>query len=444
MKPLKQPDIWFLLAIVVISIAGAVLLASADATDAESRRLSYDRHYWQAAFDSLSATCGVGLLTYDFGDDYTPRGRWILTALGVVGAMLFVAALAHAARRMQVADAQRRVPHPLLVVAAFLIVQAVAIGVYLLAMRFSESAGETTENIWRAAAALSSLGWATSEQQGAAAWPLALLAWIGALGWTVWLLLIPALTQRFVHIRATLAIFGAYVACLALAALMIAAFESPRGAAGRGAGAGANVSLSGEQFPARYTRGLVQAVAASTAGAPTEPLSERNVSDGTKITLALLLLSGGLGGSATGGLQLTLLLWALGGSAAALGWLGGRKLAPDVARWMHAGLACAILLALLAIAVAAGLLLIENATASAYQPPPTFADALLDASSIVAGGNLSSGLTDAVTGRNLTAGIGRSVSTYQYGIGLLMLAMLAGRLTPLAIVRRLTSTRQPH
>lgn len=438
MRHLKRPDLWFLLAIVAVTIAGAVLLARADATDAESRRLSYDRHYWQATFDSLSAACGVGMLTYDFHENYTPRGRWILTAIGVVGALLFLAAVTHAARRMQAADAQRRVPHPLLVVGFFLIVEVAALGVYVVAMRMSGSGGELPENLQHGVAALSSLGWASDSQQGVAAWPLALLAWIGAIGWPIWLLTIPALTRRFVHLRATLAILGAYVTFLLLAALLIATLETPRGTAPRPQSA--PTLMSGEQFSARFVRGLVQTVSASAAGMPTEPLEERSVSDGTKVTLALLMLGGGLGGSATGGLQLPLLLWALGGAAAALGWLGARKPAPDVARWMHAGLACAVLLLLIVLVVAGGLLLLENATASAYQPPPTFADALLDATSVVAGGNLSSGLTDAVTGRNLVAGLGRASSVYQYGLGLLMIAMLAGRLLPLAILRRVADS----
>ncbi|MBU0618391.1 MAG: hypothetical protein KKI02_11795, partial [Planctomycetes bacterium] len=84
---LKQPDLWFLLALLLVTALGAVALAHADATYSEARHLSYSRHYWQVAFDALSATCGVGLLTYGFQEDYTPLGCWILTTLGLSGAL---------------------------------------------------------------------------------------------------------------------------------------------------------------------------------------------------------------------------------------------------------------------------------------------------------------------------------------------------------------------
>ena len=182
---------------------------------------------------------------------------------------------------------------------------------------------------------------------------------------------------------------------------------------------------------------------------PTESLVGRDVSDGTKLTLSGLLLVGGLSGSATGGVQWILLVWALAGGAASLGWLGRGKAGPasptgpatGLARCMHAGLGCLSLMILLTLIVAVGLLLIENWSASSYQPPPSLADALLDASSVVAGGNLSSGLTEAVTGRNLISGVRQSANLYQYGMAWLMLAMLAGRVLPLVVLRRLADSR---
>jgi Trk-type K+ transport system membrane component len=451
---LKQPDLWFLAALLAITVIGAVLLARTGAVDADVRHLSYTRHYWQAVFDALSASCGVGLLTYGFQEDYTPLGRWILTMLGVAGALLFVGAVAHAARRMQPADTSPRVPHPLVVVSAFVVVQVVAGGVFLLATGLEH----VPENSWRAIAALSSLGWGSEvtfdrPETGPAAWPLALLAWIGALGWPVWLLAVAPLSRRFVRIRSTLAVLAGYTLILVLAALLICTFESPRGTAGRGSllhrrDAGAT-PLSAQPWPTRYARSLVQTAAASGAGMPTESLAGRDVSDGTKLTLSGLLLIGGLSGSATGGLQATLLLWALAGGAASLGWLRRGKTAPapsakpgpTFARWMHAGLACLVLMVVLTLVVAVGLLLIENWSASSYQPPPGLADALLDASSVVAGGNLSTGLTEAVTSRNLISGVRQSVNLYQYGMAWLMLAMLAGRMLPLVVLRRLGDTR---
>jgi Trk-type K+ transport system membrane component len=439
MRRLRQPDLWFLVTLLAVVIVGAALLAQSGAVRAETRRLSYFRHYWQAAFDASSAACGVGLLTYGFEGDYTPRGRWILTALGVAGATLFLAAVAHAIRRIQAGDAQVRVPHPLLAVGAFIIVQGVVLGVTLLARQLGQGEATTSETAWNAIAAFSSLGWAGGTRQGLEAWPLALLAWLGALGWPIWLLLVPPLSRRYVRWRAALAMFGTHAVILLLAALLISAFETPRGTIGRGA---PSDTLSGQPWQTRYARSLVQTVAACGAGMPTEALEESDVTAGTKVTLSAVLLVGGLGGSATGGVQWPLLLWALAGGAAALGRLGRPHPAPDFARWMHAGLACLVLLALLALLVALGLLLIENWTASRFQPPPTFADALLDACSVVAGGNLSSGLTETVTSRNLVSGIRQSANLYQYGMIWLTLAMLAGRMLPLVILRRLATAQR--
>lgn len=479
MKRLKQPDLWFLIVLVAVTAVGAVLLAQAGAIQPEARHLSYSRHYWQAAFDALSATCGVGLLTYGFYEDYTPLGRWILTALGVLGAVLFLAAATAVARRMRTTDTRSRMPHPLLIVSAFLVFQALALVIYRLVGLFVGEAGDASEIAWRAIAAFSSLGWASEPQLAGEtpalpAWSLALLAWLGALGWSVWLLILPPLAKRYGRARSALAVVGAYTATLLLTALLITAFESPRGVADQPAGGRSHIgapneTLSAQPWPTRYARSLVQTAAASGAGMPTVqsgashyPL--RDTTAGTKLTLSALLLAGGLGGSATGGVQWTLLLWTLAGAAAAVGWSSGkarkvevpagetptlprptRRLrsgqAPNRARWMHAGLACGFLLTSLAVIVALGLLLIENRTAARYQPPPTFADALLDACSVVAGGNLSSGLTDTVTGRNLLGGIRQSANLYQYGMTWLMLAMLAGRMLPLVVLCRLTDPR---
>jgi len=480
MRRLRRPDLWFLVTLLVVVVIGAGLLARADATDSDSRRLSYSRHHWQAAFDALSATCGVGLLTYGFQEDYTPRGRWILTALGVIGALLFVAAATHAMRRAQepvrrweservgksdrisaplghplpshlptCSHSHARVPHPVLAVSAFIIVQTLVLGIFLLASWIGEGTadrletGPTVETAWSAIAAFSSLGWASEIvgdrlETGPTAWPLALMAWLGALGWPVWLLIVPALSRRYVRVRATLALLGAYALMLLSAALLISAFESPRGAVGRG---GPSDDLSGQPWPTRYARSLVQTVAASGAGTPTESLEGADATPGTKVTLAALLLIGGLGGSTTGGVQCLVLLWAFGGAAAALGWSGRGDRNPEAARWMRAGLACVLLLALLAFVVAIGMLLLENWTASRYQPPPAFADAWLDACSLVAGGNLSTGLTDTVTGRNLLSGIRQSANLYQHGMIWLMLAMLAGRVLPLVVLSRLANDR---
>ena len=431
MRHLKQPELWFLAALLLLTTVGAVLLTHTRAIEPESRHLAYNRHHWQVAFDALSAGSGVGMLTYDFQDDYTTAGRWILTGLGVLGAALFIAAATHIARRIRPADTHSQVPHPLLAVGVFLLVQAVTVGIFLLAT-WQNGGGQ---NAWRAIAAACSLGWGMEPSTGGvSAWPVALLAWIGALGWPIWLLPFGPPAKRFIQLRSALTLLGGYTAFLLLAALLICMFESPRGTTGSG---GPSETLSSQNFETRYARSLIQVSAASGAGMPTEPLAERETGDGTKLALTALLLVGGLGGSATGGVQLALLLWALAGGLASIGWLGRGRIAPDVTRWMRAGLSGVLLMSMLILIIAVGLLLIENWTATRYQPPPSLADALLDAGSVVAGGNLTTGLTETVTGRNLVTGIHQSTSLYQYGMSWLMLAMLSGRILPLVIMRHL-------
>ena len=192
----------------------------------------------------------------------------------------------------------------------------------------------------------------------------------------------------------------------------------------------------------RFVAGVVRVAAASGAGMPTRALAERDASMGTKIVLAGTLLVGGLGCSATGGMQWMLALWAFAGVAAGVARVGRGPVAPDYARWMQAGMACALLLVVLAVVVALGLLFLENATASAYQPAPAFADAFLDSCSIVAGGNLRTGVIETVTGRNLISGLRQSNNLYQYGMSWLMLAMVAGRMIPLLVMRRLAETHE--
>lgn len=58
---------------------------------------------------------------------------------------------------------------------------------------------------------------------------------------------------------------------------------------------------------------------APCAGLPTEQLGDRGVSEGTKLVLCGVLLVGGLGGSAGGGLKWTLVLWALAAGGVLLG-----------------------------------------------------------------------------------------------------------------------------
>ena len=439
MRRLRRPDVWFILMLVILAGVGAYLLARPEATDPDSRHLSYWRHYWQAAFDSLSAACGVGLLTYDFLIDYTPRGRLLLTLIGLIGALLYVGAGTQAARRIQADDEAVRVPHPLAAVGVFLVVQGLFVGAYVLLQPLLSEPVEQATNAERALAAGASLGWASVSASAVDVHLLTVIAWIAALGWPVWLLLIPALARRFVPRRETVVLLTGYAIVLVLMGVLIAAFESPCGPVRQPT---TDAAVGTHTFSTRCVDGIERVAAAAGAGMPTRDLAERDASMGTKVILAGVLLLGGMGLSATGGVQWTLMLWALAGAFAGLVRTRRGPLAPDYARWMHAGLACVVLMILLAIVVALGLMFLENMTASAYQSAPVFADALLDSCSIAAGGNLSTGVVDTVTGRNLIRGMRQAASLYQYGMVWLMLAMIAGRMIPLMVMRRLADTHE--
>ena len=480
MSWLTRPHVWLALALLIVTGVGAVLLADPACTRVEEEFLQvyHTRHEWQAAFDALSATCGVGLLTYNFEEDYTPRGRWTLTALGVIGAVLYLLAATQALRRLatagtepgryigdktagtepgryvgdvasaprdagaripsrtsQATGAEHRPPHPVLVAAVFLAVLAVLLPLFWLAERAAGAEAGFSDAAWRASAAFASLGWTRDPQSGLDAWPVAVVAWIGALGWTTWVAVVPALRRRCVPVRGLCVLVGGYVCFLLIAAGLMCALESPR-AGRRGIERDAKV-LSGHPPPTRYAQSLVQTVCASGAGIPTEALSDRGVTEGTKMTLAAVVLVGGMAGAAGGGIKWPLLMAVLIAGVTALP--RGRRDSPEAlpSRLVRAGTVCLLSMLALASVVALGLLLIENHTASPYQPSPTFADTFLDASSAVGGANLSSGLTATVTSRNLITGMRQAANLYQYGMSWLMVAMLVGRVLPLFVLCRI-------
>jgi len=106
-----------------------------------------------------------------------------------------------------------------------------------------------------------------------------------------------------------------------------------------------------------------------------------------------------------------------------------------------AAVACVVALVSLVLVVALGLLVIEARTTTAFQSAPTLGDALLDATSAVAGGNLSSGLMATVTSANLSRGIHQSVDLYQYGLVWLLAAMFISRTLPVLILARCAAVR---
>jgi Trk-type K+ transport system membrane component len=309
--------------------------------------------------------------------------------------------------------------------------------------RILQTGARFPDTLWQAVSAFASLGWPpigpAAQQQNAL---YAAIGLVGALGWPVWLRLV----QRTVPWRALALTVVSYAAFLGLSAALITALEAPRQSGKTEAWAASAAGSSGGRLAdqpteTRYAHSLTQAVAASSAGLPTERLAQRGVRDATKVVLSGVVLVGGLGGSPGGGIKWPLLLWALAGGAALLGGRAGRALNEQTRRCVLAGVGVTSGVVLLAVVVAFGLLVIEAGLGSRWESPPTFADALLDASSAVGGANVSSGLLRALTSAHLSSGIRQKVDEYQYGMAWLMLAMFLGRVLPVLVVARVARLR---
>jgi hypothetical protein len=438
-----HPHLWLSLSLLVVSGVGAGLLTRPICVHLSERdRTAYGvRPIWQAGFDALSATCGVGLLTYDLNQDYTPTGRWVLAALGLTGAVLYLVAARQALGRF-LGSTESYLPPARLIVAAFLVLQVLAIVLFALVEPRLATGVAAADAVWNSIAVFASLGWLRETPLLRQSWLYAGVSLLVALGWSVWLLARPrhrrlaGVWMPGVGPSLTLRVLlGTYAAFLLLSAALIAGLEVPRGPMRQQASP--DQRLTGQDLSTRYARSLAQVVCAVGAGLPTEKLADRNVSEGTKLVLAGVVLVGGLGGSVGGGIKWPLLLWALAAGGLVLGRGPGRSGDELTRRCLLAGSACAATFMVLALVVALGLLLIEAHTGSPYQSAPTLADALLDASSAVGGANLSSGLTATVSNRNLSSGIRQSTDLYQYGMGWLMLAMLIGRIVPVLVLARL-------
>lgn len=467
MKWLARPELWLLVALLAVAGAGSHFLKQdAFVRLSERDRVAYgQRPVWQARFDALSATCGVGLLSYRLNEDYTPAGRWLLAGLGLVGAGLYLTAARQAAARLWAASGTR-LPSAWVVLAVFVIVQALAVVFVTIAQRVSGTGDSIADCTWNAIAAVSSLGWLSHRPDTGHAWIFAVAAFVGALGWPVWLLVrrerrgvVPVKATgapptgsavalgvepavgapgpcpaRAAEVSALITAVCGYAAFLLLGAALVTALEMPRGTRqGRVAG---DDRLSGQPAPARFARSLVQVACASGAGIPIEDTTDRSISEGTKFVLAGVVLVGGMGGSAGGGIRWPILLWALAAGSTLLG-RGSGRCRDGVARLCHlAGIAGVGTMVALVFVVAIGLLLIESWTGSAYQTAPTLADGLLDACSAVGGAGLTSGLTATVTSANLSSGIRQDVDLYQYGMAWLMAAMVIGRVLPVLVLGR--------
>lgn len=431
MRWLRRPDVWLPLVLIVSAALGGRLLSRQACVQLSERdRGSYGaRPGWQADCDALSAVCGCGLLTYDLDEDYTPLGRWVLLGLGVTGAICYLAAARQALGGLW-KRAGPALPPVWMVVVAYAAVQLLVISAVWIVEAATGTGTGWQDAAGRAVSAFSSLGWFRTPAERGATWVYAIVALLGALGWTVWLSIVPQERVRARH--PWLALLATYVAFLLTSAGVIAALETPRGTPRGRASTGTD--LAGQPPLQRFERGLVQATCAAAAGIATEEFESRGVSDGTKAVLAGTMLVGGFGGSPGGGVKWVVLAWVLGA-----GWLAGSGSGTDSnrgGRCARAATMCLFSLVGLTIVTALGLLVIEAHTASRFQTPPSFADALLDASSAVNGGALSSGLVATVTSANLSSGIRQSVDLYQYGMVWLMLAMFIGRIAPVLVLTR--------
>ena len=81
--------------------------------------------YWQYGFDALSAACGAGLRVGTAQDAYTESGRWLLTLVGVCGALLYMLMTWHALAQAGPSLTIWRAPGPGLVAGMFAGWQAV-------------------------------------------------------------------------------------------------------------------------------------------------------------------------------------------------------------------------------------------------------------------------------------------------------------------------------
>ncbi|NUQ51038.1 MAG: hypothetical protein HUU27_14105, partial [Phycisphaerae bacterium] len=215
MRTLLKPPIWLGLALPALAAAGTFVLARPECVPIEpdQYRWFWARHYWQCAFDALSAVCGAGLLTHDLEQHYTPVGRWTLWWLGQGGALLFVVAFAQALRGLSPPGGAVRSPAAWAAL-AFVVVQAIVVGLFGLVATFACPTGTFAESSYLAGAAFASLGVIPPVDDSGTAWMVAAAGLLGGLGWPVWLCVVPALAYRWIDRRRVLVLAAAYGAVL--------------------------------------------------------------------------------------------------------------------------------------------------------------------------------------------------------------------------------------
>lgn len=408
----------------LFTAGGAFLLSQTWATTTDPRdwQFFWARHYWQSAFDALSAVTGCGLMLHPAERPYTPAGRWVLAALSVAGAVAYVSAMLAAFRRNTPIANFRAMPGLVGAAGAFLALVALLTTATWLIGVLCGNAPAFRDAGLVLGPALVSFGWMPERPANGISWSIAASGLLISLGWTLWVLPIRSLRQRLLLSSGpTCLMLAGWLTFLALATLLIFLLESPRG--GREASGGD--TLAAQPAAHRLARAALQVAHTAGSGIQVERLAERAASDGTKMLLSAVMLAGGFPGSPIGGIGWPFICAMLLGSGT--GPAVDRKMRDIASRLV-------LVLPLLVALVAGGLLLIEQLTAAAYQLPPSFADAFLDATSAVAGGGLTTGVTAAVTSRNLSSGIQQKVDIYQYGMAWLMLAMLLGRILPVWIV----------
>lgn len=442
MHRLRRPAVWFPLALLLLAGAGAALLAQPACTPLTDRAAEYflGYEYARCGFDALSAACGAGLLTRELGRDYTPVGRWVLTGVGLAGALLWLTAVTQALRRMGASLTIWAAPPVSVVLSLFLAMQIVLAAGLAGLWRAIGAPGSLLDGLRIGVAAFTSSGLvepgAVAAGGGALVAAVAVFAWVSALGWPMWLFLIPALNRRHIQARHALVIAGTFTAWLLLLGALAFVLELPR------SGVAVHGNQPAAEARAGYGQRLAQVTTAAGAGIAVAPLHGGELRDGSKLALSAAVLVGSAGYAPGGGITWILLVWAL--VAVVFGGPPRGRQPPHFAPWLHAGLSSVVALGLLALGGAAGLLAIENLTGSRFEHPATLADALLEASSAVGGANLTSGLTRRITAENLTGGFGLEVNLFPLGMGWLALLMLAGRTAPLLMLQRVADAVTPE
>lgn len=437
----ERPHAWLAAGLFALAACGTLALARpASLADRSERTWRYflGRQLLQAGFDSLSLACGAGLLTRNVWEDYSPVGRWTLWTIGHAGALLYLAAAASVLAHLRSSESPEPLASVRLALLSFLAAEAVLILLVWSAGRAVCPNVELSQVIWLVGGSFASLGIVERPMDAGTIATLAFVSLIAALGWPVWICVVPKLARRVVRLRILLPLVAGYLTFLVAVALLLWVLESPRGLVRTVPTHQETLSLRppGE----RFLRCLAQTICASSAGVATEDLTPGGVRDATRGVLAAIVLIGPLGGTAGGGIK-----WLLFAAAIAVMARGGPRRSESGQAHENGAAAVARtgLLATLAAAalIAIGLLVIESLTATGFQPVPSLADALLDASSALAGAGLSSGLTATVTSPSLTRGLGLAVDLYPIGMVWLMLAMLAGRVLPLWLLVRWSRRR---